>query len=522
MRPLVLLLALSAAGCRCADRVTQSDAQLRFDPTSLTLGPTWVGDAVEETVVLKNDSRHAVSVLLEVQGPFTADVPGLELPAGGAKPITLRFPATEAGMFFGKLVAIDVGAELDLVGIAEAVPSCSAASACRSSKFDKPSRACIQSLAADGTSCAVENPCMVAGACQAGGCVGIERTCPAATDPCQAAFCDAEIGCAFRPQPDNTACGATDCNGSHVCRAGACVLDATMVPSTCGMHPENLWVKLMLPGAPFGLATDSSDIAYVGLASSNQVARIDAWAGMHTGSVTVGSVPTGLVSDATRVWVTNQSSQTMSIIDRASFTVTGTPVSLSMTPYIPALQGNFVYVSGASTQVLKVDRLTSAVSGTINGTWSHANGIAFHPAQNLMYVAARDSGEVTEIDLSTFSIGRKFMPGQQPQALVITPDGRELWVARESGPLAVIDTVTGNVIAEVAAATGGFGLALSPDGQQLFMTRPASGNVARVDRATRTLLGTLPTGGSPRRVGFSSNGRVAVITNESGWVDLAK
>ena len=522
MRLLVLVLALSAVGCRCSDRVQQSNAQLRFDPKSLTLGPTWVGDAVAETVVLRNDGRHALPVRLRVEGPFSADEQSVELAGGAAAPITVRFPATAAGMFFGRLIAVDLDTELELVGIAEDVPSCSGAGLCRSSAFDKSARACVETLATDGTACPVSDPCMSSGGCQAGACLQTPRACPAATDPCQASACDREVGCTFRAVADLTSCGVADCNGARVCRAGACVLDATMIPSTCGTHPENLWVKLVLPGAPFGLATDSSDQAYVGLATAGQVARIDAWAGMHTGSIAVGSVPTGLVSDSTRVWVTNQSSQTMSIIDRASFAVQGTPVALSMTPYLPALSGSFLYVTGASTQVLKVDRWSSSIVSTLNGTWSHANGIAFHPTQPLMYVSARDSGEVTEINLSTFTIARRFSPGQQPQAIVISPDGKKLFVAREGGPLAVIDTVTGNTIDEVMGATGGFGLALTPDGKQLLMTRPAAGNVARVDAVTHAVLGTWNTGGSPRRVGYASQGRVAVITNEQGWVDLAK
>lgn len=523
MRALVLVLALSTAGCHCASRLSQSTADLRFEPRSLSLGPTWVGEGVEETVVLKNNSKQPVTARLELQGPFTMDVDSVELQPGGAAPVTVRFPATEAGMVFGKLVAVDFGAELELIGIAELVPSCSAPSACRSSSFDKSERACVEALATDGTSCPVSDPCMSAGGCQAGSCIATPRACPGSSDPCQVAYCDSEVGCAFEPVADLTSCGSSDCMGAHLCRSGACMLDTTMIPTTCGSHPETLWMKLPLSGAPFGLATDQSDTAYVGLALSNQVARIDTAAAVHlTPDVLVGSVPTGLACDGARVWVTNQSSQSMSIIDRSSFTVSGSPVSLSMTPFIPALKAGFIYVSGASNQVLKIDQATSTIASTLTGTWSHANGIAFHPTQNLMYVAARDSGEVTEIDLATFTIGRRFSPGLSPQAIVISPDGKELFVAREAGPLAVIDTVTGMVIDQVMSATGGFGLALTPDGAQLYMTRPGSGNVARIDRATHAVVGTLQTGGSPRRVGFSSMGRVAVITNESGWVDLVK
>jgi DNA-binding beta-propeller fold protein YncE len=521
-RALVPVLALFAAGCHCSERISQSAARVRFEPRALTLGPTWVNEPVAESIVVKNDSRQKLTVRLAVAGPFTADTEELELPAGAAKDVTVRFPAEQPGMFVGKLIAVDLEAELELVGIAEAVPACAGVSACRASFFDKSTRACVESLSTDGIPCPVTDACAAAGACQAGRCISTPRACPGPADPCQVSACDPEQGCRFDALADGSACGAADCAGAHVCKSGACTLDTTMKPATCGMHPQSLWVKIPLTGTPFGLATDSSDTAYVGLATASQVARIDTAQGLHAGSVTVGSVPTGLVSDSSRVWVTNQGSQNLSIVDRASFTVSGAPVTLTMTPYIPALRGGFLYVSGAATSVLKLDRATNAVVSQVSGTWSHANGIAFHPTQSLMYVAARDTGEVTEVDLATFSIGRRFTPGQSPQGIVISPDGRELYVAREAGPLAVIDTATGMITDQVMSATGGFGLALTPDGAELWMTRPGAGSVARIDRATHAGIGTLTTGGSPRRVGFSSNGSVAVITNESGWVDLAK
>jgi len=524
MRPLVLALAVCSFGCsRCSPKVTTTDATVRFEPRELTLGPTWVSDAVEETVVIKNDSKQKLSVRIDVEGPFEVTPKGVELPAGGTVELLVRFPATTAGTFTGKLLAAGLDAVLELEGIAEDLGTCTAAPTCMRAAFDKTTRACVSSALADGTSCPVANACMESGSCRAGSCVQTARSCPAPTDPCQTSFCDLQTGCGLRAAADGTSCGAADCTGTRLCRSGACMLDTSLKPTGCNtMHPANPWMKITLAGGPFGLATDSSDTAYVGLASASQVARIDTTLGVHAGNVAVGNTPTGLVSDATRVWVTNQSSQTMSVIDRGTFSVTGPPVSLGITPYIPALHGGFLYVSGASTAVVRLDPATNALLSTLSGTWSHANGIAFHPTQPLMYVSARDSGEVTEVDLNTFTVGRRFTPGQQPQALVISPDGSELYVARETGPLAVLSTATGLILDEVMSATGGFGMALTPDGSQLYLTRPGSGNVARVDRATRTQVGVLNTGGSPRRIGFSSNGTVAVITNEGGWVDLVR
>ncbi|MBL8949264.1 MAG: hypothetical protein JNK82_00710 [Myxococcaceae bacterium] len=192
-RALVLALAVAATACdRCSEKVSLTEARVRFDARALTLGPTWVGDAVEETVVIRSDSKQAISVRLDVEGPFTVAPSGVELPAGGSAGLTVRFPAARAGTFTGRLLAAGLDAEVQLTGIAEALGTCTATSACSTSAFDKAARACVATPAADGTACAVSNACMQSGTCQAGACRETPRSCPAPADACQTAFCDLE------------------------------------------------------------------------------------------------------------------------------------------------------------------------------------------------------------------------------------------------------------------------------------------------------------------------------------------
>jgi YVTN family beta-propeller protein len=73
----------------------------------------------------------------------------------------------------------------------------------------------------------------------------------------------------------------------------------------------------------------------------------------------------------------------------------------------------------------------------------------------------------------------------------------------------------------IALGGGGFGVALSPDNVQLYVTFPASHVVKVIDRATRAIVKTIQTNGTPRRLAFSVAGETAVIANEAGWVDCA-
>jgi DNA-binding beta-propeller fold protein YncE len=43
-----------------------------------------------------------------------------------------------------------------------------------------------------------------------------------------------------------------------------------------------------------------------------------------------------------------------------------------------------------------------------------------------------------------------------------------------------------------------------------------------VDRASRAVVKTIDVGGIPQRVAFDRLGKVALVTNQNGWVDVVR
>ncbi|MGZ8392182.1 MAG: YncE family protein [Gemmatimonadales bacterium] len=72
------------------------------------------------------------------------------------------------------------------------------------------------------------------------------------------------------------------------------------------------------------------------------------------------------------------------------------------------------------------------------------------------------------------------------------------------------------------AVLGAFAMAVSPDWRQLYITSSLGGAVYLIDRKTGARLRTVATGGSPRRIAFTSDGSTAVVANEAGWVDFIR
>jgi YVTN family beta-propeller protein len=148
-------------------------------------------------------------------------------------------------------------------------------------------------------------------------------------------------------------------------------------------------------------------------------------------------------------------------------------------------------------------------------------GMAFHPTRPILYVAGRDGQLVSLIDTRTNTVTADMVVGGRPHNIVVSPDGKELYVANEHGSLDVFSLTT-NLRTHSLPIGPAHGMAMTPDGKQLYVSMPGAGRVAVIDRATKEVVLTIITEGTPRKIAFSVRGDVALITNEWGWVDIIR
>lgn len=127
------------------------------------------------------------------------------------------------------------------------------------------------------------------------------------------------------------------------------------------------------------------------------------------------------------------------------------------------------------------------------------------------YTGDIGANTVSELDLRTGEVTRRFEVPAQPEALNVTPDGTEVWVgSNATGVVSVVDLATGNV----TSAAEGFGwpyrVLFSPDGHTVLLP-DLRGNALRfVDRASRRELGRLELpGGGPQGITITPDGRYA-------------
>jgi YVTN family beta-propeller protein len=123
------------------------------------------------------------------------------------------------------------------------------------------------------------------------------------------------------------------------------------------------------------------------------------------------------------------------------------------------------------------------------------------------------------INAATSRVARTIKVGQMPWQLVVSSDGKAVYVADpDSDAVSVIDTATGTVSHTISITGDPDTLALTPDGEQLWVGQNTAAYVSVVDRATDAVVSTINLGGSEANsgAGYEPTGIALVSTPTPG------
>jgi len=271
----------------------------------------------------------------------------------------------------------------------------------------------------------------------------------------------------------------------------------------------------------FGAAPSSAQNAYITNAASNTVSVIDTATNTVTGlPIPVGILPRGVAvtPDGGKVYVANTGSNTVSVIDTATNSVVGTiPVGNGPTGVAVTPDSSKVYVTNPGTNTVSV---IATATNTVVSTIPVGNcvGVAVTPDGSKVYITNLGDGSVSVIDTVTNTVTGLTIPvGIQPFGVAVTPDGSKVYVANEvSASVSVIDTATNAVVGTIPV--GNFpivfpiGVAVTPDGSKVYVTNGASA-VSVIDTATNTVVGTIPVGSLPWGVAVTPDGSKVYVAN---------
>lgn len=283
--------------------------------------------------------------------------------------------------------------------------------------------------------------------------------------------------------------------------------------------------RATLSNRSYAAAISAENAAFVSQSDLSMVVRVDLAAGAFTDPITVGDTPTEMAfnSTGTRLYVTNQYSSTVSVIDVANNGVIET-IPVGNRPFEVIVEpGDSILWVGKIDSLYGIRLATQEIVSRFQ-IGDVGNGVAI-ARDTLLYVSTHTTGTVVEVNLRTRTVGRTFAVGGIPQKLVVSPDGSELYIANESGYLQFWDLDTGlQLDSNLVLPSAAYGLARRPSNGLLYATSAyfGGGYIYVIDPVTRTLVHSSIVGGSTRHIAFTTNGSKGIVPNEGGWVDFMR
>jgi YVTN family beta-propeller protein len=244
---------------------------------------------------------------------------------------------------------------------------------------------------------------------------------------------------------------------------------------------------------------------------------------------------------AYRVYVTNEGSGDLSIIDPDNRTVIGhvplgkRPRGIVLSPdkrllYI-ALSGSPIGGPGVDESTLPpadkaadgiavFDVASGKVLRVLRGI-SDPEQVAVSPDGSTLYVASEDTGRVMFMNAGQGAVRATLVVGGEPEGLAVSPDGALVYAtSEEDSTIAVIDAAQPRVVSRIPVGDRPRSIAFLPSGDRAFVPGENDATVSAIDVSTSKVVGrTVIAGETVRPMGVvasPSGGELFVTTGRGG------
>ncbi|MBX9781064.1 MAG: beta-propeller fold lactonase family protein [Chitinophagaceae bacterium] len=262
-------------------------------------------------------------------------------------------------------------------------------------------------------------------------------------------------------------------------------------------------------------SSSTSSLNIVDLSTNTVVTTLTTSDGLGFGSEGVCVSP-----DQSKVYLTNASSNTVSVINTTTNTISATinvdnvPIGIAISP-----DGTKVYVANNGSNTLSV---INSATNTVTATVSVGNtpgGIAVSQDGSKVYVANSSDNTVSVINAATNTVTATIAVGRNPFGITLSPDGSKLYVVNSAdATVSAVNTATNTVTATIAVGRNPFAIAVSPDGSKLYVSNGEDGSLSVINTTTNTVTATINLNSSlsrsgPLAISVSSDGTKVYVTD---------
>ena len=175
------------------------------------------------------------------------------------------------------------------------------------------------------------------------------------------------------------------------------------------------------------------------------------------------------------------------------------------------------YVSNEKSNTISIiDTAERKVVGTIK-VGQRPRGIAITKDQKYVLVAVGDDDTIQMIDTTSNKVVDTLPSGPDPELFTDDPSGRLLYVANENNnTVTIIDIERRARLGDVEVGVEPEGMGLSPDGKILVNTSETTNMAHFIDTATRQIVANILVDARPRFAQFKDDGSELWVSSEIG------
>jgi YVTN family beta-propeller protein len=227
-------------------------------------------------------------------------------------------------------------------------------------------------------------------------------------------------------------------------------------------------------------------------------------------TVAAGSSPATAPQPSYQIFVTNEKSGDITIIDGSDFKVVGTiavgkrPRGIHVSP-----DGRTVYVATSGTPIEGPPPLDAAGNPILKKNRSDDD-------DDDKAKADKSADGIRVVDVATRKVTGKINAGSDPEEFAVSKDGSRIYVSNEDTRTAtVINTLSGKLEHIIPVGGEPEGAGVTPDGKQFYITCETGGEVFAIDTGSYKVVGHFAVPVRPRSVDFLSNTHIGFIPSES-------
>jgi len=264
---------------------------------------------------------------------------------------------------------------------------------------------------------------------------------------------------------------------------------------------------------------------YVPNETSGDVSVIDPATFAVVGHFTTGEYPEHITPDwdLQRLYVSNMNGGTLTPVDPRT-SQPGDSIALPIFPYAVyfALDGEkaMVVTDYISPKLVKDNGITFYNRRTwerlayVQVPWPGADDLDLSADGSYLMISCEYSGVVAKVDTKTMAVTGHVDVGSLPRDVRLAPDGRAFFVANEGlDGIQVVDPQTMTVTGFIPTGDGAHGIEFSRDTSQMFVANRAAGSISVIDIASLHVVADWPVGGSPDEMSLSPDGSQLWVSN---------